>query len=133
MASNVNELYIVPKEVYEHCNKPEDSLQDKLDKLPKRAKSKALRIIEHLRAQLEFDSESGQFPGYTENLFNYLHYSVRGKQKPEDWDLFVPKLITLPLTLFSEKVKKEVKQVKRRHGRQVHTSRVDKLFPASST
>lgn len=133
MASIVNELYIVPKEVYEHCNKPRESVQEKLDKLSKKAKSNAIRIWEYLKTLPEYDNESGRMQGYLENIFNYLNYSVRGKQRPVDWESFVSHLITLPPTLFCEKVKREVKIAKRRHGRQLHTSRVDQLLTAGSS
>ncbi len=123
--ATVDEHYIVPKDVYEHCNKQEDSLQDKLNTLSKRAKRNANRVIEHLKPLTQWDNVSGQFPGHSENIFNYLSYSVRGKPKPEDWESFVPYLITLPPSLFCEKVKREVKLAKRRHGRQVRVESLD--------
>lgn len=133
-ATGVQELYIVPKDVYEHCDK-KAKFQEKLETLPKRPRSYANRIITHLRPILEWDYKSGEVSGLSENLFSYLNYSTRGKQRPEDWELFLPHLYGLPQSLFCAKVRREVKsaiKAEKRHGRQLHKAGLDELLPAGS-
>lgn len=123
--ATVTEFYIVPKSVYEKCNEPVESLQDKIKTLPKKAKSSSSALLDHLKPLLQLDNETGQVNGLSENVFAYINYSVRGKKRPSDWDTFLPNLLTVPSSILCEKVKREVKLLKRRNGRKVHSPRVD--------
>ncbi len=123
--ASVQEYYIVPKDVFEKCHAKPESLKDKFDKLPKSAKAKSAQLLEHLHRFIQWDSESGYVTGLLESIYNYTNYSVRGKQRPVDWETFLPHLFNVPQNILSEKVKREVKSYRRKHGRQVRASRLD--------
>lgn len=123
--ATVTEYYIVPKEIYEKCSEPPESIVEKIDKLPKQAKYNSSRLLEHLRTQLTWDTTTGLTPGLLENIFNYINYSVRGKKRPFDFQEFLQYIISVPASLLCEKAKREVKKYKRNHGRLVRAPRMD--------
>lgn len=123
--ATVQEYFIVPKDVYEKCHAPPENLKEKLGKLPKSAKSKSVQLLEYLNKHLQWDSETGQTSGLSESIINYVSYSVRGKNKPIDWQEFLPNLVTVNSALLCEKVKREVKAYKRKYGRQLRETRMD--------
>lgn len=125
MMATVQEYFIVPKDVYEKCHAPEESLQDKFDKLPKKAKSKSANLLEFLNTKLQWDSQTGTLSGLSESIYNYINYSVRGKQRPIDWKAFLPNLLTAPQGYLCEKVKREIKRYKRQHGRYIRETRLE--------
>ncbi len=121
----VQEYFIVPKNVYEKCQSPPESIKDKFDKLPKSAKAKSAQLLENLHQLIQWDSESGHIIGLLESIYNYANYSVRGKQRPVDWETFLPNLVGVSQNVLCEKVKREVKSYKRKHGRHVRATRLD--------
>lgn len=125
MMAAVQEYFIVPKDVFEKCHNAPDSIKDKFDKLPKSAKTKTAQLLEHLHKFIQWDSESGQISGLLASIYDYANYSVRGKQRPVDWETFLPNLLAVPSNVLCEKVKREVKVFRRKHGRHVRASRLD--------
>lgn len=123
--ATVQEYYIVPKQVYEKCSEPNETLDEKISKVPKQAKYKIKHLLQFLANKIQWDSETGEISGLKQNIFDYINYTVRCKNKPVDWLSFIDHLIGAPSSLLCEKVKREVKKAKRQHGRHIHTSRVD--------
>ncbi len=129
MMASVTEYYIVPKETFEKCSDPQQSVAERLENLPRKARSNSVRLLDLLKSQIKWDNLTGITPGLTDSIFNYISYSVRGKQRPLDFEEFLPYITSVPASVLCEKVKREVTKYKRRHGRQVRASRVDKLKP----
>lgn len=121
----VKQYYIVPKDLYEKCTEQEHTLDEKIDKLPKGAKLKALEVLEQLKGIVHWDTHDGEVIGLEHSIFDYINYSVRGKNKPSDWQSFVPNLISIPISLVCEKVKREIKRLKRKHGREIRAEGLD--------
>jgi hypothetical protein len=123
--ATVQEYFIVPKDVFEKCHAPPENIKDKFDKLPKSARNKSSQLLEYLLKLVHWDNKTGEISGLLESIYNYVNYSVRGKQRPVDWETFLPNLVSAPQNVLCEKVKREVKVYKRKHGRHVRASRLD--------
>lgn len=120
MMASVQEYYIVPKEVYDKYNQREESLDDKLDKLPIGAKTNAYNLMNWLKKVITWDKDTGLIIDTDKPIFDYINYSVRGKKKPIDWEEFVPNLWKIPPSLLCVRARRDVKNLTRKHGRKIH-------------
>lgn len=116
---SVAEYYIVPKNVYDTCYSTEETLQEKIDKLPKSAQVKVKKILDFLPENIKNENLI-DLAGLSYTLFQYLNYASRGKNRPSDWDSFIPYLASVPQSVFCEKVRIGVKKYKRKHGAKLH-------------
>ncbi len=123
--ASVQEYYIVPKNVYDYCTKPDESLDDQLQKLPYSSKINAYDLINSIKKLISWDPNTGLISGSDKSIFPYLNYSVRGKNKPKDWEEFLPNLWTVPQYLLCERVKRDVKSLARKNGRKLYKKGVD--------
>ncbi len=116
---SVTEYYIVPKKVYEECNAKEETLTQKIDKLPRTSQIKVKRLLDFLPENIKNENWSDP-EKYSNSVFDYINYAIRGKNKPSDWESFLPNLVTAPQSFFCEKVKVELRKYKRKHGTKLH-------------
>lgn len=123
--ASVQEYYIVPKDVFDKYNQPEESLDDKLQKLPRGARTNAYNLSNYLSKVITWDNITGIINDTNKSIFDYINYSVRGKYKPVDWEEFVPNLWTVPQHLLCERAKRDVQRLTRKNGRKVHKKSLD--------
>lgn len=125
MMENVREYYIVKKEIFEKCMVAEHSLEEQIDRLPKKIKGKISNFLQFLKAKGINWGTQGNVCGFSNSILELATFATRGKKKPSDWEKFLPLLIDAPAALLSEKAKKDIKRIKRKHGRQIHKESVD--------
>jgi len=111
---SVVEYYIVPKPIYDKCNAKEETLDEKIEKLPKSSQVKVKKILGFLPEKIKNSEE------YSSTLFDYINYASRGKNKPSGWEAFLPNLVNSPSSGFCKKVQIEIKKYKRKHGTTIH-------------
>ena len=119
MMENVTEYYIVPKAVYDNCTKKQEIDQDQLTSVPAFSRKKLKTLLDYL-SDKDLELRGLKYP-----IFEYANYAVRGKHKPIDWDVFVKVISEAPLELLSEKVKREVRKLRRLNGRLVRKESLD--------
>lgn len=107
---HVTEYYIVPVDLYNKIQNKQESSEDLIRKVPKTARSKIRAFLQYLKGK-EIDKLNLSYP-----VFNYANYAVRGKFKPDDWNLLASSILDANIKWFSEKVKREIKQLRRKNG-----------------
>lgn len=115
----IEEYYIVPKPVYDTCYNREESLHEKIAKLPKSSQIKVKKLLHFLPENIKNENLL-DLAGFSYTLFDYVNYATRGKNKPSDWESFLVNLATAPQSVFCAKVKTEVKKYKRKNGTKIH-------------
>ena len=108
----VQKYYIVPQDIFERVYNEIPTLQIQLSELTPLNRQKARHLLAALSKKIEFD-EFGRSREYKQNIFDYIVYSIRGKEEPIDWESFLPLLFDAPKDVLTEKVKNEIRQARR--------------------
>ena len=79
----VQKYFIVPQDIYERVYNQTPTLQQQLSEQTLQVRAKARALLSFLNSKLEFD-EFGRSRDLKQNIFDYVLYSVRGKEEPID-------------------------------------------------
>ncbi len=98
--NQVNEYYIVPKNVYEDVTQAQKPSPERFEDIPKSARKKVFALDEWSRINNINLSDS------------VIAYAVRGKFRPADWTDNLYHFLQAPPKLLSLRVKNELKKLR---------------------